>query len=705
MDWWPTVRRRLLRTSSLRGTRTVAAVVGLACMLALVESVHPFPSPLLAAPVADSVADFDKPPVAGSAPLHIREAAYSLWAEPTSSQVTVASPSGRIYTTLPLCALIGRTALPDGVTARTTVQRGALHTRLRSPSGALLADAILDPSPQSFTVSFSAPLGPSPQSTPRFFTDGAHGLAMSTVLEGFTPDARGPSVSGAPSVSTVGRTPLAPPPFDVELRTAAGWFGVGLVQLPDATTMSLGHDGAISVDYPLGRTGGTDVGACTAVDGSMRLPDFVVTFAGDPIAGLRAYHDALTAEHAVAVASPPGSRPQWWSEPLVDTWGEQMATGAQRGSPHFGADWVRSFVRDWRARYHVQHFTVVIDSRWQARIGDSLPDPLRFGGVAGMRKLVDELHAQGLHVMLWWPMWARRIDVIPMSARQARLLSGEHVIDPTAPDFETTMARTVEDLVGTGPGELNADGLKLDWQYDIPDSLGHAEQAWGARALYRYMDTIHTVAHALRHDAMIDASAAAPQFADVADAVRLYDAWSAAEWDRRAAIVAAADPDMLIDGDGWQTDNVDTLPHTVASTVYGTPAVYFSSTWLGGTPIPADVSDQVGAVVALSALKGQGRAVPLPGDEWEYQVGRLVTARTFAGDRALVVRSATCTPTWRATVVTTVGGRVLVPMSGRRLLGAVDSLGRRAVATPNAHGVMLTMRAGGVYTLTFSGGC
>jgi hypothetical protein len=204
---------------------------------------------------------------------------------------------------------------------------------------------------------------------------------------------------------------------------------------------------------------------------------------------------------------------------------------------------------------------------------------------------------------------------------------------------------------------------------------------------------------------MVDASAAAPQFAAVADTVRLYDAWSPVEWDRRAAIVAAVDPDMLIDGDGWQVDAASIVPHTVSSTVYGTPAVYFSSTWMGHHPIPPALSSQLGAVVGLSAAKGQGHAVALPDGEWQYQVGNAVTARTFAGERAVVVRPAQCTPTWQATVASTVPGRLLVPVNGTRLVSALDASRHHAPATRVAHGVMLTVRAGELYQLVFAGGC
>jgi hypothetical protein len=686
--------------------RVFAVVLVVGSLFGVASAARPFSTTLTGAPAQEKLAPYDLTPVVGSAPLHIVEPAYAVWAEPRSAVITLATPAGRVYTSMPLAALAGRTELPAAASAETTLQGGVLTTRILDSTGRVLSQADLTPQPNAFTVAFAAPIGPSTSLDSAFFGDGHRGLGMTTVEAGYTPDPRGPAASLAPAVSTSSRTPFSPPPFQLQLRSAPGWFGVGLVQVPSATTMRLGRDGSVAIDYPLGKVGSApDLGAGPPQDGLVRFPQFVVTFGTDPQSGLRAYHDALDSLHAISVASPPGSRPAWWSEPLIDTWGQQMAEKAHRGSPLFTADWVRAFVADWQARYHIQHFTLIIDSRWQERVGDAMPDPVRFGGVAGMRTLIDDLHAKGCHVLLWWPMWAHGLPTIPMTAKQARLAKPDQLIDPTATGFASQMAATVTQLLGTGPDGLAADGLKLDWQYNIPETLASPATAYGALALYRYMDAIHTVAHSLRHDAMIDASAVAPQFAAVTDTVRIYDAWGAAEWDRRAAVVAAVNPDVLIDGDGWQADAVSIVPHTVASTVYGTPSYYFGRTLMGAIPIAPSLSDQMGAVMALSTTKGQGRPVPLADGEWQYEVGTVVTAQTFAHDHALVVRAPGCTPTWKDTVASTVAGRLLVPMSGKTLLGAVDSAGHKVAATAVAHGVLLQVRAGGVYQLSFSGGC
>ena len=701
----PLPQRLLLRGPAATALRAFAAVLLVGCLAGAVNAAHPFNTTLTGSPAEERLAPYDVTPQPGAAPLRIVEPSYSLWASPASAVVTLTNPAGRVYTSMPLTALVGRTELPAAATARTTVQGGRLTTRMLDGAGNVLSQATLTPGASSFTVSFAAPIAGSAPSG-AFFGDGHRGLAMTGIEAGYTPDVRGPSASLTPLVSTFGRTPFAPPPLQVQLRAAPGWFGIGLVQVPSATSIGLNRDGALAIDYPLARAGDApDFGAGPPDGALVRFPQFVVTFSSDPQGGLRAYHDALSALHAITVASPPGSRSAWWSEPLVDTWGEQMAEKAHRSSPLFTADWVRGFVADWKQRYHLEHFTLIIDSRWQERIGEAMPDPVRFGGVAGMRALVDAMHAQGVHVLLWWPMWAHGIPTIPMTAKQARRAAPSQMVDPTASSFATQMAATVTTLVGTGPDALGADGLKLDWQYDIPETLANPGDAYGALALYRYMDAIHTVAHALRHDAMIDASSVAPQFAAVADTVRLYDAWSTADWDRRAAIAAAVDPDVLIDGDGWQVDAATVVPHTVASTVYGTPSYYFGRTFTGQVPIAASLSDQIGAVLALSGIKGQGRPVPLADGEWQYEVGKLVTAQTFAHDRALVVRPPTCGAQWKDTVATTVAGRLLVPISGRTLLGAADSAGHRVAATAVAGGVLLTVRAGGVYTINFSGGC
>ncbi|HEY0409786.1 MAG TPA: hypothetical protein VGE42_05905, partial [Candidatus Dormibacteraeota bacterium] len=577
--------------------------------------------------------------------LRLAEPGYRLALEARTGRVTVATAGGREYIDFPLAMTAPGQRPPPHSRRVTRRSGGSFESRLLAAGGRVLEEVVLAPSRDTFMVRFAARPELLGGGSPRFFHDGADGLDLAEVTAGYTPDPTRPASSALPVTGIAGRTPFAPPPFQVQLGTRSGWMGIGLVEVPSATTMRVTADGGVDVDYPPALVSrGSDLGAGPPVDGLVRFPEFVVTLAADPLSGLRAYHDALSGRGWSASAAPPGSRPAWWSRPLVDTWGEQMATGSGRTSPRYTADWVRQFLAEWRRHFGGGPVTVIIDSRWQARIGDPEPDPARFGGLQGMRQLVDELHAHGDRVLLWWPMWARNVVRFPPATNVFRRgAPAEQVVDPTGPGFEESTRRAMTMLLGSGPAQLDADGVKLDWCYDIPLRLADPELGWGATALYRYLAVVHSAAHAVRHEALVDASAAAPQFAAVTDAVRLYDAWSEAEWNRRAGVVSAADPDTLIDGDGFQATAANLVAHAVASTVYGTPAVYFATRLMDGRPIPPALAAEVGTLVALSPDKGQGRPRWLGGGDWEYVTGPAWQARSFAGGTGLVVwRSATC---------------------------------------------------------------
>ncbi|TMD93479.1 MAG: hypothetical protein E6I76_14565 [Chloroflexi bacterium] len=681
-----------------RRPRRVLLLLAVAAALPVPVAAHLAPLPTLRH--SDSLAAADLRLSGEDGALILTERSYRLALDPHTGHVTVATRDGTEYTGFPL-AMSGGAPLPKGVHRVSRRSGGTLESRLLDAGGRVLQEATLQPSGDSFTVRFAAlpqTLGPGAM---RFFDDGAAGIELTETSGGFTPDPTLPQLTAHPAVGIAGRTPFAPPPFQIQLRTAPGWFGVGLVDVPAATTMRLAADGGIAVDYPLALAlAGDDLGAGLPEGGLVRFPEFVVTLAADPLGGLRAYHDALSPRGESAAASPPGSRPGWWSQAMVDTWGEQVATRAARSSPLYTAGWVRDFVAEWKRRFGAGPITVVIDSRWQAQIGSAEPDPVRFGGVAGMRDLIDALHAQGDRVLLWWPMWARNIPrVPPATAVFRRTAPAEQVVDPTAAGFDEATAATMSTLLGSGPGELGADGVKLDWGYDIPLTLADPSLGWGATALYRYLAVLHADAHAVRPEALVDASAAAPQFASVTDAVRLYDAWSLADWNRRAAVVSAVDPDTLIDGDGWQATAADLVAHTVSSTVYGTPAMYFATRLADGRPIPPALAEELGAVVALSPDKGQGTARSLTGGDWEYVDGSTVRARSFAGGTGLLVwRNAGC-----GAAVSTGGGRVALPLGAARGLTVRDAAGKAVKATHLPTGLNLTMVAGQRYTLQRAG--
>jgi len=636
----------------------------------------------------------------GDSVVALREQVYTLRLE-ADGRAVLESPAGTVYTTLPLeMAGRGTAAVPGRVIVRRGPRPGEVAVDRIDWAGNLVEEAVVVAAPRFFTVTFSASLGAFRGATaPLFFSDGRSGIDLSTIQAGWSPLGHTPGPT--PAVTTVGWAPLAPAPLDVELEGEPGWFGLGLVQVPDADTLAVGADGSVEMDYPLSLLRGIpDRGAGGMWEGRLRFPSFVVTFGRDPLQALAAYRDALVGLGAAPALDPPRPRPSWWWQPIVDTWGEQMAEGAERNRPAYTSQWVRQFVTEARQRLGLASFTIVIDSCWQEAIGDPDPDPVRFGGEAGMRQLIDWLHAQGLRVMLWWPLWDDHLADLPPPGGQVERTVPATAVDPTSPTFPAATAVLMERLLGSGPGDLDADGLKLDWAYDIPARVERPALGWGAAALYRYLEVVHRAAHRVRPDALIETSAAAPQFGDVTDAIRLYDAWQEASWDRRATVVATADPGLPIDGDGWAANPADIVPHTVSSAVYGIPAFYFVARWANGRPMPARLLHLLGRMAALGTLKGMGIAVPLPDGAWRYTVEGTITAQSFAGNEALVVwRRGGCGASLCGDLLSARAGQLAVPVPVDGPVALIGPRGRSDLGRPVGGMVRARLLAGVTYGL------
>lgn len=621
----------------------------------------------------------------------IAEPTYRLLVDEHAGTIQVQTPEGLRVTSFPLRMWAGAASQPAGAQRRIRVAGDTVEATIYASGGAVLEEATLTAHPQWFTVSYSLGRLGSDATTPTFFSDGVHGFDLSGVRAGFSPDA--PGDSGWPVLATAGRRPLAPAPLQVQLRTVNGWLGVGLLQVPDATQMRIEHTGAVSVDYPLHLLQSiTDTGAGGWSSGLVRFPAFVVTLAPDTSADLSDYHAAVVAAGAAPAAAP--AQAAWWHLPIVDTWGAQMAEHVARGSPGFTAAWVRSFVAQVQQRYGLERFTLVIDSRWQEQLGSPEPDAVRFGGVDGMRSLIDDLHGMGLRVMLWWPLWSTGT---PSGAETTPAAVAQ--VDPTLPGFEASMSAAVTEMIGQGPGDLGADGLKLDWEYAIPPETADPELGIGDAALYRYLDVIHRAAHAVRADALVEASAASPQFERVTDSVRLYDAWSESAWDDRARIVAAAEPGVLIDGDGWQTTPADAVPHALSSAVYGVPALYFGGTWANGAPVPEATSRLLGSVAALAAGNVGGQVQALPGGGWELVSHGRALAQTLNGETGAVVWTPGPGRRLLGHVVSTVAGQVQIPVPQRGTVTVVGA-GHRVPVQWIGSRIRVPLAAHVLYTIT-----
>lgn len=580
----------------------------------------------------------------GQPTLALAADSYRLGFNRNQGQLTVWAGGGRF--TVPLTSLIGRSQLPRGTRFLAAVDGSRLRLYVLDLAGRVYETAVLQARPTYFTVTFASQLGGDPLAAPTFFSNGSQGLPRSFLGHAFSPDPVSPELSPTPTTylgvhHPFKTEPFAPPPFDLEFKVGSGWTGFGLVQVPDATSLTLSSNSGLVVNYPLqtlatfaDRGAGGRVAAPTGGAGGdaggrwLSFPTFVVTTAPTTAAGLNQYHVALTSLGEAPLAGGPGHWVGWWSWPMVDTWGQQMVSGAARTSPKYTAAWVMNFARTWRQRFQLRHATIVIDSQWQARLGHASPSA-RFGGWTGMRNLISHLHAEGDRVLLWWNLWVQQL---PGHRRT--------VYDPTSPGFQAQLTSQMQRLLGTGPGDLGANGLKLDWGYLVPNpATAHLARPWlgmGAALLLRYMRELSTAAWRANRAALIDASAVAPQFGSTVDTLRLYDAHLASTWSYRAAIVSAVDPGAAIDGDGWRLEASQAVEHIVSSAVFGIPAIYYVTDWSGNAPIRPGLARAIGSLLAASEGRGRGSAVPVPGG-WEYIVNNRISASTLADEHAVAL--------------------------------------------------------------------
>ncbi len=645
------------------------------------------------------------------------EPAFTLRLPPGSADLTVTTPQHPQPFLLPVVALVGRTQLPVPVRFAASAAGAQLTLSTIAGSAGFCETTLVTGSAAFFTVKVLAQTGPAAGPV-EFFDGGTKGTAMRPVTGGYTPDPEAPAALTAAPQVVVGQLgtrysdPFSPPPLMVGLDTSAGWLGLGFVGVPNASVMGYQPGGGLAVNFPLATLAGfqdrgaggrvpppatPDVPGTRPAAGTwLGFPRLVVTVAGSPTAALGTYSAALSALGLARAAYPPGTRPAWWRWPFADTWGEQFLVDGLTTRRPLTAAWVRQMVADWRTRFGLQHFTVVIDHGWESELGSAIPSA-GFGGLSGMRALINQLHAEGLRVVLWWPLWLEQ-----------RTPQGPRVrLDPTAPGFGAAMQAAMRTMLGSGPGQLDADGIKFDWGYLVPQpsvtTFARPADGVGAAAILYYLQLLQRAAVAVDPTVLLDGEAAAPQFDAVEGMLRLYDASTNLQWSQRATIAAIADPKVAIDGDGFLMASTQAAPHLVSSTVYGTPALYYTTQWGGGQPIPPAEAHDLGLVLNLSAQLGQGEAVPLADGGWAYQAGGRVVAETLAGDYGLVVfQLSSCGRPVAAEVVTTVAGPLAVPVSpGSTVAGVAAQPGGAIAATEQAGLASFPAVPGVLYTLRY----
>jgi hypothetical protein len=616
------------------------------------------------------------------------------------SGLATLSAARRPFTSFPLAAA-GEGASLAGASVAVTARAGDL--RVTESLGGSVA-SLVDVRALAGGILVRTSIGATVQGAGKaravdFLSDGSRGLSLAGELGGWTPQGGTdvaprdeymalPFVSGT-ATTIAGRTwnAFGPPPLDVGLHFAAGWLGIGLVQIPNANVMSITTSGGVRINYPVATLAGiADAGNGGTHGGLIRFPELAITFGHDPYSALASYGRLVTRLDG----SRRSSRPRWWRRPLVDTFGQQDLDGVTNGKnpSGFTAAYVRRFAHSYQRRFGVHNATLVIDATWQKdpgplrQVGDPEPGPL-FGGYTGMRRLIDSLHHSGFRVLLWWQSWlalpgsyADRMGVVDGGCRTAQCPPGSRygTIDPTSPGFPTYVRAVTRRLLGSGRGDLNADGLKMDFTFLVPSPGGfpwsNPSLGIGLAASHRYFATFLRDAHQVKRSALLTASIAAPQFADAIDEIRLDDSEtvrkdsSEAKWQARARIASAVQAQTPIDSDGWVTDAHAAIEHFLTAGVYGVPELDYISKWQNG-PLRATEARLIGQIQTLAATRPTGSPLYVSPGHWLSLHADTVVAETLRSARG--GKRLTGLDVWsnkRIRVLATMGTRIAVPLHG-----------------------------------------
>ncbi len=484
----------------------------------------------------------------------------------------------------------------------------------------------------------------------RLLSRNGRGAELRDLLEGFSPS---PLHGRNGEDALFSMTPRAgtedsyftPPPLLLGLHMPAGWVGVGLQCLPDATGVGLTSAWEVIADQPGGHVETPGGGAYCA-------PPLLFVFGEDPWELLEEYRCALVElGETPAHRGEPGAMPDWWKAPLYCTYGDQIlemqphwCTDLDWAHPAYTSEWVREKVEALERRLGWSGFTVVIDAFWtDPWNADPVPSE-RFADLPG---LIAWLHKRGHRVLLWYFPFhtaltggrgrlAREFDVLepgtPVDAREGR-------IDTTAPGFRAYAAELCRRMF-TRDG-LDADGLKLDFLFRLRDPLTaryqRPEMGTGLREARLWLEVFGEEARRLRPDVLLNWSAAAPQVDGLFASNRTHDVHTdPLEFQRRARICAIACPGTPVNMDGclMRADWVEEA--YLAATVYGIPSLYYSRRFHGSEPVSEETMRILSALFQLAAQKPWGQARFLDYGRWRLESHGRVVGESIEG-RALIL--------------------------------------------------------------------
>ncbi|MET0263899.1 MAG: TIM-barrel domain-containing protein [Rariglobus sp.] len=272
-------------------------------------------------------------------------------------------------------------------------------------------------------------------------------------------------------------------------------------------------------------------------------------------------------------------RYDWWREPLYCTWGDQTLLADREAETDLlnqtvdkvapiiaklDEALVRRTVSVIR-REHLPVRTLLLDEGWNVARGDWRPHPQRFPDLRG---LVDELHAQGFKVMIWWS-WA---EIAAHADIPANELAGGGWLnkhrsrwrDYSDPHIQDTYLKPLfRKLFSSDPDCYDLDGVKTDFLADkIHPETPLGDPSWRGEEIYFQKLTGLFYREMCRHkpDALHLGCAGNYWLAEFMDLNRTYDVHSSnwREHEERARMLQCTAPGVPVSYDMMNfTENTD----------------------------------------------------------------------------------------------------------------------------------------------------
>ena len=317
-------------------------------------------------------------------------------------------------------------------------------------------------------------------------------------------------------------------------------------------------------------------GGYREVDGFWESPQIVILTGEDDLGCFRKY--ALWHYDRGVPRAATENIPAWWRGPFYCGWKEQaVAPGYESIFDAASEDCYRKMA-DTLDERGLRPSVIIIDDKWQKEYGTALPDEEKW---PDMRAFVDEQHAKGRRVVLWFKSW--NPEGLPddecILSEDGRKLS----LDPTSPAYRARVRNVMHTLLSDDAGCMNADGFKIDSIIRIPLEKNmriHEKGYYGVSLLYRFMELLYTEAKKVKPDALMNNSCCHPLLAAFTDQSRLHDTHFALRdsvrfMRERAELFDAMMPGISIDTDaGSGGTRRDFMRYARECSSFGVPDLY-----------------------------------------------------------------------------------------------------------------------------------